>query len=636
MQIVLKKISLKNFKGTKDLTIDFTKNTNIYGENGTGKTTIFDAFTWVLFGKDSQGAKDFDLKTKDKQGNFISKIEHSVEATLEVDSEEIVLKSILKEKWTTKRGNTEPVFSGNETTYFVNDVPMKQEEYRKKINSIVDEEIFKLITNPSYFEGLKWQDKRNILMNLVDGQTDEELAGKIGFENLAEILSSKTLEEYKKEIAAKKKKIKAELDAIPTRIDEVVKNTPEEENWEELEKEKAQIGDKLKHKVDEIIKAEMPSEKEVQHTERVNGIKNEMLKLKSKLEAEYHDKKSGALKYVRELELQLSEVQSKIKSYDSKVISCEREIKESESLMEKLREQICSIKDRVFDENDKICPSCGRPYESDKVEEMKERFEISRQEEFAKLNERGKSLKAGVNSLQNMIDENKILRAEQTSLESELSDKLKNARVELESIAEVNIYENEDYKKLESELESLKAVTFEKADIEQIEKEKEELDDYLIELNKRLSAKELIDRSAKRIDELNEEQRSYSQKKADLEKIEFDIESFTKAKIEDIEAQVNKKFKFVRFKMFETQINGAEVECCRTLVEGVTSGNSLNTGATIRAGVEIINTLSEYYKIYAPIFIDNRESITESISSDSQIVSLIVSENDKKLRVEAE
>ena len=55
MKIRISNLKLKNFKGIKDLEIDFNnENTNIYGKNATGKTTIFDAFKWLFFDKDSK------------------------------------------------------------------------------------------------------------------------------------------------------------------------------------------------------------------------------------------------------------------------------------------------------------------------------------------------------------------------------------------------------------------------------------------------------------------------------------------------------------------------------------------------------------------------------------------------------
>lgn len=103
MEIKLKSLKLKNFKGIKDLHINFGQVTNISGENASGKTTIFDAFTWLLFDKDCTDRKDFAIKTHDKNGNTIHGLSHEVEGIIEFDGTETILKKVYTEKWTKKR-----------------------------------------------------------------------------------------------------------------------------------------------------------------------------------------------------------------------------------------------------------------------------------------------------------------------------------------------------------------------------------------------------------------------------------------------------------------------------------------------------------------------------------------------------
>ena len=162
------------------------------------------------------------------------------------------------------------------------------------------------------------------------------------------------------------------------------------------------------------------------------------------------------------------------------------------------------------------------------------------------------------------------------------------------------------------------------------------INDQILELQKELNKEELLKQCENRVIELKDQESKLAQELADLEGTEYAIMQFTKSKVDTIERKINGRFKTVRFKMFETQVNGGEVECCETLVNS--NGSYVpfadaNNAAKINAGIDIINTLCEHYNIYAPIFIDNRESVTRLIESNSQIVNLIVSEQDKKLRV---
>ncbi|MFA5528414.1 MAG: ATP-binding protein, partial [Peptostreptococcales bacterium] len=165
MNIELAKLELLNFKGIKEKTIGFGKETNIYGRNETGKTTIFDSFTWLLFGKDSTNRSDFNIKTLDKNGEFIHGLDHQVTGILLVDGKEVILRRLLKENWVKKRGSAEAIFSGNTTEYFINEEPKKEKEYKEYINSLIDENVFKLLTNPMHFNvNTSWQDRRKILL----------------------------------------------------------------------------------------------------------------------------------------------------------------------------------------------------------------------------------------------------------------------------------------------------------------------------------------------------------------------------------------------------------------------------------------------------------------------------------------
>ena len=136
--IVIRQLTLLNFKGIRNLTVDFDLNeTNIFGYNGTGKTTIFDAFTWLLFGKDSKDRKDFNIKTLDANNQPIERIPHEVTACIEVNGEEINLKKCYNEVWTKKRGSAVETFNGHSVECFYNDVPCSVTEYAKKIAELL-------------------------------------------------------------------------------------------------------------------------------------------------------------------------------------------------------------------------------------------------------------------------------------------------------------------------------------------------------------------------------------------------------------------------------------------------------------------------------------------------------------------
>lgn len=251
----IKKLILRNFKGLKKYEVEFSRETSLYGTNGTGKTTVMDAYHWLLFGKDSQDRQNFNIKTLDKNNNPLHKLEHEVEGVFEHENKEFTLRRTFKEKWVKKRGATEAEFSGHETEFHINDVPKKKEEYQAYINSIVSEDVFKMVSHPLYFSSLRWDKQREILFEMAGQVSDEVIAGdETKYRELLATMAKKdtTLSEYKRELAERKKKIRKELESIPARIDENDRDKPEPKDWDALRSELDRVQREIEQLDDEI------------------------------------------------------------------------------------------------------------------------------------------------------------------------------------------------------------------------------------------------------------------------------------------------------------------------------------------------------------------------------------------------
>ena len=250
-KVTLKELTLKNFKGIRDLAVKFGEVTTIAGANATGKSTVFDAFTWVLFGKDSNDRTDsgkgaFTVKTVGPDGNPILKLEHSVTAVLDVNGEEVALTRTLTEDWVKPRGKAEVELKGNTTHYFCNGVEIKAGAFQEKVTAITEEQLFKLITNPAYFPSLDWKTQREILLRIAGGVTYEEVAaGRADFAAILSLLSGKDLAEFKQEIAYRKSRIKEGLGKCPIEINAIDSVTPEAPDYEALEAEKVRLSAEL-------------------------------------------------------------------------------------------------------------------------------------------------------------------------------------------------------------------------------------------------------------------------------------------------------------------------------------------------------------------------------------------------------
>lgn len=665
--IILQKLNLINFKGIKSLSLEFDENTNIFGANGTGKTTIFDAFTWLLFGKDSTDRKDFEIKTLNKFNVAIPKIEHEVSAVVVVDGEEVTIKRILKEKWVKTKGALEAEFTGNETLYYYNEVPLSMKEFQNKISEILDEQVFKLITSPTAFNSLKWQDRRNVLVQIVGNISDKDLAkGNADYEELVSQLSNKTLDEYKKQIGATIKKAKDDIKSIPTRIDEVERSKPEPV-------EEAAILQLISAKEKQIESIDNQlQDKSAAHDEVIikrNANQDEIFNVKSQInsiEFEVREKAKNGQKsetsQADQIRTELSEIQAESKAAEAKrdTLSTKRnglksQISSLDALISATRNQWNEVNstDLIFNESEFCCPTCQREFEASDVEskkiELKNNFISDKQSQLKAISEKGKSqaaekidLEAELTVLEERISKGTDYVIQLSGKIEELNFNLSKAidleaavqKPTLESLVDDALLINDTYQLLLKKITELTGRKFElpTVDNSDLKLEKININTEINSLRSQLSVNEQIKTADVRVKELMNEESKLAQEIANIEKTQYTIDNFIKLKIDTIEGKINEKFSFVKFKLFETQINGAQVETCEALINGVPFSDA-NTASRINAGVDIINTLAEFYKVSAPIFIDNRESVVDLIDSESQIINLIVSAADKKLRV---
>lgn len=179
MQATIKSIHLENFKGVKNDTYQFEgKNVSVIGQNATGKTTIVDSLWWLLFNKDSAGNEKFSIRPLDKDGKQIDNVEICVSAALDIDGKEMKLKKVQKQKWAKQRGTSVTTLQGNVNSYEIDGYPKSEKEYKECVASIVGEDLFKIVTSPTYFPNMKWQEQRENLMRFVTDISDVELANQ--------------------------------------------------------------------------------------------------------------------------------------------------------------------------------------------------------------------------------------------------------------------------------------------------------------------------------------------------------------------------------------------------------------------------------------------------------------------------
>lgn len=647
----LLKLRLSNFKGIKDFELNADgKDILIFGANGTGKTTICDAIYWLLFDKDSQFKKQFEIKTLNRDGEAEHGLDHEIEAAFLIDGKTVTLKKVYHEKWTKKRGDAQKQFTGHETEYFVDGVPVKKKEYTDRTAALFDEEAFKLLTTPTYFsETLPWKQRRDLLIEICgDVNSTDIINSNPDLKPLESIFEDRTIEDHQAIVKAQKAEINKELEKIPVRIDEINRNVPDIKSIDE-KKERAVIAnmkaliESNKAKVMRINSGGEVAEKTKELTEIEAELRN--------IENTANKERDKAVKEKREklnvLYNKKGDIVKKHRIIKSEIVDSERKIEVIEKQLDDLRKDWYAWDAKKFEppEQENVCPACGQDIpESMKAEAIKKAlsdFNLKKSNALESINNDGSDHKAALEKLRfNLSYEVKAEEILSDSIAA-IDTQIKSADKELEQLTsyEHDLSKNTEYVKLNDRKIEL-AGQIEKLrdgctdEIQAIETETVELNLKLESALNNLMKLKAADDYKYRLKELKDHEKLLSGEYENLEKETFLIEEFIRCKVDMLEEKINSKFKMARFKLFQEQINGGLSECCEVTHNGVPYNSGLNNGARVTVGIDIIRTLQEHYGMHPFIMIDNREAITDDIEIDCQVISFVVSKGDEVLRVE--
>ncbi len=665
--IELKSMRLTYFKGIKDLEVVFDHVTNIKGDNATYKSSLADGFSWLLFGKNMDGQSDgkFGIKTR-KDGIEIPRVEHIVEAVFDVDGRKVTAKRVLKEKWPKKRGGSVPEFTGNETVYFWNDVPESQADFKKNIANLISEDVFKLLSDPLAFNKLHWEDMRKILLAMEPGDTDEQIAkGNKDFAELLELIEGKGIERHGKQIAAERLKLVKEIEFIPTRIDEVLKNKPEDRDFTDIDKginntedAIAEIDTQIEDRNQAVSKQQ---EKYAEISGEITKLKTDNQNIEFEIASEIRNRNNSLKNNDSSLSEELEGKKQTLKSYETRLDTLKEDtlilkgkINRDKENKEKLSAKwdATNARELKFDEKSFKCPTCKNPLDAEDIaeekEKMKKDFNKDKSDEIKHINEQGVSLKNSIEKYEKAIKEGESAIDKGSKLvidkQKEIDELQK--QVDAENNEPIAIQDPEEEKKtlLKSHKQyqtNLKSIASkqealdnqESVNIDDLKEKKSALSAELEQLNTRIADKSLIQKADARVKVLEAEEKKLANQISEKERLQFIAAEFSKKKITALEDKINKRFNLVKFQMFEKQINGGEKDTCVAYYKGVPFLD-VNTAGRLKMGLDIINTLCEHYGVYAPIFLDNAEAITVIPETKSQQIRLIVTKGQKTLKVE--
>lgn len=676
MRIKLNSLHLENFKGIKSLDVNFSNKTNIKGQNASGKTTIFDTFTWLLFNKNSAGEEKFNVRPLDKDGNRIDNVEIKVVAVLDVDGKEVELSKVQKQNWVKKRGTDTVALQGNVNSFEIDGYPKSEADFKDYVSCLAQsEEMFKMLTNPQYFSSLKWKDQRDILMKLVSEASDVELAQTDSqyAPLLSELKKAPSTDDIRAKFSKALSEWKKKQTEIPVRIDEAEKSKID---IDVAEQELAKAD--LERKIAEYDKKIAGADRSL---DRLRGeemqLQFDMSGIMQTMNMDLSKKRSYTDGLICDCNYEVDRIHSLISGKEKQITDNAKAIADADAERKKLGEQYNFEKAKafdetpylfdeskwVFDESTTVCSLCGQTLPADKIEQLRADFEARKEKAKADAADKLKAEKFKFDN-DKKVELNRIVTIgnEKKAFIAELTDKNASLQTEIDSLKkqkqdaiakreelskqlseipeEADYTQNEEYAKLKARhdevLAEIEKLESDGADqiVNDLKAEKSDLQSQLDEVNKIIAKASMNVEIDERIVQLQAEQKEIGQKVAGQEQILYLLEEFIRFKLNKVSESINSHFKTVNFKLFEMQLNGGMKDCCECTVNGVPY-STLNSGHRIVAGLDIIRSLSELYGVSVPIFVDNAESLNEFNvpDMDAQLILLSVSD-DKQLKVE--
>ena len=637
MNILLKSLDLVHFKCFNVLHLDFHEGVNnIYGENAAGKTSVYDSLTWLLFNKDSAGNARPDIKPHGAPAGTMPE----VTAVLEVDGEPLKLRKVLREKWEKPRGSSIERYAGDTRDYYINDVPLAENEYKRRIAELIDERQFKLLTDVwAVTKGMHWKDRRTLLAEICGLPEDKQLlAAAPQFAELNEKVGRRTVDEYKSVLMKQRKDMNANLNTLPVRVDECSRMVAELESLDfaaahsesdRLQAERERVQGELVKLANNTLAAQARNE--------LGALQNQLRELETENNTHLASQRVPIEDKTDELRRALSERKQGVNRSQRTIDHEKRYIADGETRLNDYRARWRAIDAEEFTET--VCPTCHQPLPAEQVAEAREAFDAYQQQRKDALLEDSKLVKQGIAAAQER------LASAETALKT-AKDEVQKVRIALDGYTppvEITPENLPDYDRRKGAILTLIADADKRIDrlTGDTEQERRRLETALSAVTAEklrhdavLAKEQTLADTRRRIAELQAEQRKAAAEVEQMDRLIAMCEEFTRYRVQAITESVNSRFRLTRWRLFTEQVNGGLADCCEPMDSNGTTFEGTNNAMKINIGMDIIDTLSEFYGVRVPLFVDNAESVTQLQPIGSQVVRLVVSEQDKELRIE--
>jgi hypothetical protein len=630
-KILLKKLTLENWRA-QNTVIEFSGGvTEIRAKNGVGKSTLFNAWVWLLCGTDAQDRSNYDLYDTNYEQSKDTPTA-MVQAELEVDGVELILKRCAKSQWTRPRGREEWVKAlSDKYTFFVDNVEYQAKQYQEAVSQLFmgqDADMIKMMINPLQNLNLDWKTLRERFQHIIGAITEADYQGdyslikndiaKHGFNNAKQgVMNLVTtfkndLKKIKDDIAAKKRTLPdlSQCDEAQRQIEQ------KKARIAEIDAEITGIGDANKP----YIEKRNAEEKAIQEK---NGelifaqgthLRNEEAKVRE-AESQYR----AMLAKQKEIEAYNNSLDAKARQLETDISLAKEDVKYLTETHKELHEQRDNVKARLFVYND-VCPTCGQvlPYDEAKVSQARMNFSDAKEREVAAIVEKGKAVRVRLDARTARLKELEAQRG--TFVPKETIDLTPYIKAVNEAKASIVPFEQtEEYAKLTAELQELQSNRTEipeARDTAELQNEKNKLLNEVQTLAEITAYRSIYAKISSDISSKEDEQNSTLQKLVQEEHKLAKFVEYEREHASIVSCRANKFLKIANVKMLTVNKSGEYADCCVITCDSV--GNTMNRASVIRVGVDVANAFQRYFNVQAPLFVDDVDCIADELIPETE------------------
>lgn len=643
-------LHLENFKGHKDLTVNFGNVTTIVGANGTGKTSVFDAFMFVLTGKDSLGRVcgsgqkgEATIRPRSADGELVREIEVSVSARLaDEDGQVFELRRVYCETYSADKNTGAKIFKGNTTKYYVDNEPMQAARYNAWVKEYIDPERYSLTGNPAYFPTLPWQEQRQWLLKVAGDVFDEAvIASNPELKDLDNLLNRHDIAGIKAMSEEQLRQANKEIKEAVIRVDQTVKlagNVTESSIIDEINKLEEIVAqeDKNVQGANTAILTAKEGNRAGQVQLEIGNLDLKLDQFRQKHQNLIIQTKAEYKRKAQDLEITKRSAEESIRSKKAVLSGLEETLKDSDNKKRLLYERYDEEDAKQFSSTE--CPLCHQPLPAEKVETLTAQFNLDKSKRLSDIVDAGKRLVA------KMADMKKQQELVTTAIATE-GRNIEDAQRELDGMYDAEqkalaslpaLENNQDFMTLRNKRDALTRelqMLHDGVDFKPLEEALETAQQKRKEVAGRLSDAQARLRTLQSVKDLEadlQRQREIADAASYTLRL---VSQFIQTKCRMLTDKVNTLFPGLEWRLFSKNIGNDDiVETCELLMHGVPY-RDLSAGEKIKAGLIVVDVLQEKLEAKNPVFVDGAESITFTPKVKSQLVLLKAQEDVKELTI---